>query len=323
MLGDDGDVGPYCTYQPSTSNPGCVAADMVEYTVQVKKGLTFTPTSVVFDLVKEGTDGAYISWSYTVDNSESDITAYSAPKTQIRRNNNANPSAPLTHNETITATGGKKVTLRLYVSNVANNRKMSMGNIKINGIIDGTVQFTVLNEAGLATFSNAQNLKIKTENVKAYKAAVNGVTITLTELDGYIPAGTGVILSGEAGTTVEFEAPASEVTSANVTGNDLKATTKADGTLETKPSSGNVYALNGDKFLEYTPDSFVAYKAYIAVEGPSANEYHIVFADAEQGSETSIESIEASTQSLTFDLNGRRATGKGLQIMNGKAVFVK
>lgn len=180
-----------------------------------------------------------------------------------------------------------------------------------------------LNSKGLATFSVVHNLSIKTEGVKAYKAAVNGVTITLTELDGYIPAGTGVILRGEAGATVGFEAPASGVTDADVTGNVLKATTKADGTLETKPSSGNVYALNGDKFLEYTPDTFVANKAYIAVEGPAANELHIVFADAEQGNTTGIESIEAAAQTLTFDLNGRMATVRGLQIKNGKAVFVK
>jgi len=136
----EGKVGPYVTYLPSTSNPGCVATDMVEYTVEVKKGLTFTLSSVSFDLVKEGTDGAYITWSYTVDDVEGARVAYDSPKTQIRRNNDANPSAPLTHLEEISgATAGQKVTLRLYVSNVANNKKMSMGNIKINGTVNGEV----------------------------------------------------------------------------------------------------------------------------------------------------------------------------------------
>lgn len=133
-------VGPYCVYQPSTSNPGCVATDMVEYTVKVKKGLTFTLTNVQFDLVKEGTDGAYITWSYTVDEQEGDKVAYDSPKTQIRRNNNANPDAPLTHNETISgAAGGQVVTLRFYLSNVANNKKMAIGNVNINGTINGEV----------------------------------------------------------------------------------------------------------------------------------------------------------------------------------------
>lgn len=138
-LGKEGTVGPYCTYQPATSNPGSSTTDMIEYTIQVKKGLTFTPTSVSFDAVKEGTDNAYFSWSYTVDGAESDINAYSDATNQIRRNNDANPSAPLNHVEKITATGGQKVTLRIYISNVANNKKMSIGNVKINGTIDGTV----------------------------------------------------------------------------------------------------------------------------------------------------------------------------------------
>lgn len=138
-LAAEGTVGPYATYQPGTSNAGCVAADMVEYTVETKNGISFTLTSVSFDLIKVSTDNAYISWSYTVDGVESDIVGYSNPKTQIRRNNDANPSAPLTHLEQISgASAGKKVTLRLYVSNVANDKKMSMGNIKICGTVSGT-----------------------------------------------------------------------------------------------------------------------------------------------------------------------------------------
>lgn len=133
-------VGPMCTYQPATSNPGCVPTDMIEYTVKLQKGLTITPTSVSFDAVKEGTDNAYFSWSYTIDGVESDIVNYDNPKEQIRRNNNANPSAPINHNEAITAEGGRVMTLRLYISSVANNKKMSLGNIKINGIISGTVE---------------------------------------------------------------------------------------------------------------------------------------------------------------------------------------
>lgn len=89
------------TYQPTTSNAGCVADHMIEYKVVLKKGLTFTPTGVEFDAVKEGTDNAYFSWAYTIDGTESEVVAYDKPKEQIRRNNNANADAPLTHKETI------------------------------------------------------------------------------------------------------------------------------------------------------------------------------------------------------------------------------
>ena len=137
-----GDItaGPYVQYTPITTNPGCVNTDMIEYTVDMKKGVTFTPTSVEFDAVKKGTDNAYFSWSYTIDGEEGKITTYSDPKNQIRRDQNQNPSAPLTHIEAITgAKAGKKFTLRFYISNVANNKAMAIGNIKIKGTMDGEV----------------------------------------------------------------------------------------------------------------------------------------------------------------------------------------
>lgn len=133
-------AGTYVCYVPSTSNPGCVETDMIEYTVKMAKGITFTPTSVEFDAVKDGTDGAYFTWSYTIDGKESAKNAYSDPVAQIRRNNNANPNAPITHTEQISATeGGREFTLRFYISNVANNKKMNIGNIKINGTVNGTI----------------------------------------------------------------------------------------------------------------------------------------------------------------------------------------
>lgn len=126
-------------YQPSTDNAGCVSGDMIEYKIKVKKGLEFKPTSVVFDAVKVGTDNAYFSWSYAIDGVESDIVAYSDPKTQILRNNNANTDAPLTHNEEIsTDAAGREFALRFYISNVASNKEMCIGNIKINGVVNGT-----------------------------------------------------------------------------------------------------------------------------------------------------------------------------------------
>jgi len=181
-----------------------------------------------------------------------------------------------------------------------------------------------INSKGYATFSAGKNLKVKTEGVTAHKAAVNGEEIILTQLDleKYIPAGNGVILKGVDGTQVEFEAPDASDDSADMTGNDLKATTKADGSLATKEDDS--WALNGNEFLQFTGEEYTANRAYLVHEtGATANELHIVFADAEQGSETSIETVSAGTQTLTFDLNGRRATAKGLQIKNGKAVFVK
>lgn len=171
--------GPYVTYQPATGNPGNVPGDMIEYKITMKKGITFTPTSVAFDAVKEGTDNAYFSWSYTVDGKEGNVVAYSDPKNQIRRNNDANPSAPLTHDESITSDGGRVVTLRFYISNVANNKKMSIGNIKVNGKVNG--------EAEVRAF---KNFKVDFRHSEGYVVTEpatglpEGVTIDGTFHDG-------------------------------------------------------------------------------------------------------------------------------------------
>ena len=165
---------PLMTYQPSTGNPGCVSGDMVEYKIKLKKGLTFKPTSVSFDAVKEGTDNAYFSWSYTVDGTEGDIVAYSTPKEQIRRNNNANPTAPYTHEETINANGGREFTLRFYMSNVDSSKKMSIGNIKINGVVNGTAEGRAFKNFAIDMTANPYRVTVPADGVLPDGVKVEG-----------------------------------------------------------------------------------------------------------------------------------------------------
>lgn len=173
---------------------------------------------------------------------------------------------------------------------------------------NGPVELEVsLNTAGYATYSCNIATTIKTTGVKAYKAAVDGETITLTELTGNIPAGTGVILYGEsAGTQVEF-AVATSGEDADVTGNDLKATIKADGTLVT--FEANTWALgDGNEFLFYTGSTYIPNRAYLVHEAANAN-MRIVFADSET---TSISNAVS---------NGASVEGKFL--VNGNIVIIK
>lgn len=162
----------YVVYRPNTGNPGCVPTDMIEYTVKLQKGLTLSPTSVTFDAIKDGTDNATFSWSYTLDGAESQISKYSDPQNQIRRNNNANPSAPLTHTEAVS--GECRVfTLRFYISDVANNKKMAIGNIKIDGTVSGQVEERAF-----------KNFKIDFRNEAGYTV--------LEPADGVLPQGVAV-----------------------------------------------------------------------------------------------------------------------------------
>ena len=112
---------------------------MIEYTIKMQKGTTFTPTSVSYDAVKVGTDGLTFSWSYTIDGTESDITTIS--KDNIVRNNNSTGTPALRHTETITdAEAGQVVTVRFYASGVGSGKSVAIGNIAINGLVNGTVE---------------------------------------------------------------------------------------------------------------------------------------------------------------------------------------
>ncbi|MCH5310407.1 MAG: Ig-like domain-containing protein [Prevotella sp.] len=126
-------------YTPTVSNAGNVESVMIEYRVKPKAGITFKPTKVSFDAVKVGTDGAYFSYSYTTDGTESDVTAVAA--NTILRNNNANAAtAQLNHSIDIAADAATEFTFRFYISNTANDKNIALSNIVIMGIVNGTVE---------------------------------------------------------------------------------------------------------------------------------------------------------------------------------------
>lgn len=164
------------SYKPSTSNPGCVAGDMIEYKIKLKKGLSFTPTSVVFDAVKVGTDNAYFSWSYAIDDLPGDTVHYSDPKNQIRRNNNANTEAPLIHDEAINADGlsGREFALRFYISSTANNKEMCIGDIKINGVVSGTEQLRAFKDFAIDFTSDPYTVTLPANGILPEGVTVEG-----------------------------------------------------------------------------------------------------------------------------------------------------
>ncbi len=123
------------TYAPSTASAGNVAGVMIEYSVEMLSGVKFQLKSVAYDAIKDGTDNASYSWSYTVDGTESAITTVS--KDDLLRNSNTSGTPPLRHEETITASAGQKVTVRFYVSGFSSGKKFALSNIEIEGFISG------------------------------------------------------------------------------------------------------------------------------------------------------------------------------------------
>lgn len=137
-FGTSGVYSDMAAWQPGTSTKDTISTDdMVEFSVKMKKGVTFTPTSVSYDAIKNGTDNATYSWSYTLDGVESEVV--DMPDANVLRDK-AGSTASLNHVETISAGGVRTFTFRIYLSKCANNKKISIANVKLNGKLNGEVE---------------------------------------------------------------------------------------------------------------------------------------------------------------------------------------
>ena len=161
-------------------------------------------------------------------------------------------------------------------------------------------------------------------NTTAYIAAVNGSSVTLTEVtDGIIPANTAVVLKATSG---NFDLTRTGTASTfNFTGNELKGgSTVADGkvayTLAAKSGVVGFYkfagaALNPNKaHLEITPTNAPEYLGFdentTAINEHEFNESH----------ELSGEWYDLQGRKIA---NGQKPNAKGLYIVNGRKIVIK
>jgi len=171
-------------YKPNSSNAGNVEGVMVEYRVKMAPGLTFKPTSVSYDCVKVGTDGATYSWGYVVDETASTITDVDAATT-LRNNGSNSATAQLNHTLDMSNAGeGNVFAMRFYISKTANNKNICIGNVKINGIVNGTVQ-TVTMYSFAATAAPAEGGSVSIYPTGDTFEAGAELTLTATRNFGY------------------------------------------------------------------------------------------------------------------------------------------
>lgn len=186
-----------------------------------------------------------------------------------------------------------------------------------------------LNSEGYATFSFPFDVEISGEGVAAYTATLNTSTntITCTKIaDGKVPAGTGVLLYGEANALVTLTKL--DVAPAALSDNDLIGTTKADGSLMAKDGEKFQYVLSGDTFKKFTGTDFTPGKAYFETDAAvSAPSFNIVFFDDGTTGISEMQGAGEKTQGteVFYNLNGQRVAQptKGLYIVNGKKVIIK
>ena len=129
----------------------------VEFKFKPTTGVTVTPKTLSFDIVKDGTGDPNI-WVECVQGS---TTTSIAENEAIRRNNAETPSEhksyDLTALSTIVATTGETA-IRIFIGKLGNTKQVAIANVKVEGKVDGTIQkfTTVYNiaEAMMAAPSN-------------------------------------------------------------------------------------------------------------------------------------------------------------------------
>ena len=182
---------------------------------------------------------------------------------------------------------------------------------------------------GYATFSAAEDYKVTTEGVSAYKAtSKSGNYIILTEISD-IPANTGVVLYGEGKSNAVLE-PVASATS-DVTGNMMKPNVTA--TVLPKESDGcKNYLLGLDRtdssVCVFRPTSgngtLKAGRAYLALPIESSGvKYFIGF---EEDDATAIEETLSNSPlkgENIYNLAGQRLEKmqRGVNIVNGKKIL--
>lgn len=186
--------------------------------------------------------------------------------------------------------------------------------------------------AGYATFACTEALDLSTlpDGLTAYRAVVNGKTVTFKPISQAVPANTGLLLKGA--NNGNYEIPIASSGAEVEGGNAFLVNT--EGTTFSRDDNYYYFGLKKDSFTFGTFDpsnvAIPANKAYLKIvksafdSSSSARELNLLFEEESTRVDASPVNRE-KTNSEVYDLQGRRVVkpGKGLYIVNGKKVMVE
>ena len=225
---------------------------------------------------------------------------------------------------------------------VSEYHAVSAGDVVITGSADlrfFKVEFVptevsvTISSAKYATFSSTQKLNFTgVEGLTAYKATTtDGSSVTLEDVTGIVPAGTGLLLKGNEAT---YYIPVSTAAAtADVTGNKLQSTATTAHNIE----DGEV----GRAFVFGSLNKVVGFykaaegktigegKSYLLLDTPLAKDVEFlsfVFGDEEQGETDGIKAVSTKVENgVRYNLAGQKvgADYKGIVIVNGKKYLRK
>ncbi len=186
--------------------------------------------------------------------------------------------------------------------------------------------------AGYATFACTEALDLSTlpDGLTAYRAVVDGKTVTFKPISQAVPANTGLLLKGANNGNYEITIANS---GAEVEGGNAFLVNTA-GTTFSADNDYYYFGLKKDTFTFGTFDpatvAIPANKAYLKIAKSAfpagARELSLVFEEESTGMDASLVNSEKRIlNSEIYDLQGRRVVKpvKGLYIVNGKKVMVE
>ena len=171
--------------------------------------------------------------------------------------------------------------------------------------------------AGYATYCSTKALDFTGTGLTAYIAKKSGTEVSF-EAKTKIPANTGFLLKGDAGTYYIPDASETD----DVTGNAFVGLT-----AQTDVDAGSFVLMNGDEgvgFYKATqPFTLGAHTAYLSALSSSRS-----FIGFNENMTTGVDDVSSKTEDVrgvVYDLSGRRVAQptKGLYIVNGKVVVMK
>ncbi len=190
-----------------------------------------------------------------------------------------------------------------------------------------------ISAAGYATFSSTEKLNFTgIDGLTAYKATTTGEnSVTLEDVTGIVPAGTGLLLKGAANT---YYIPVSTAdATADVDGNKLQSTATAEYTV-TGEETGTAYVFGSlDDVVGFykaaAGKTIGVGKSWLLVPGTGAKDVEFlsfVFGDEEQGETDGIKAVSTKVENgVRYNLAGQKvgADYKGIVIVNGKKYLRK
>lgn len=189
------------------------------------------------------------------------------------------------------------------------------GDIVAGNAVDGVYWATYYNSAA--------NMKADA-NTTVYKAAVNGSSLTLTEIDDK------VINAGEAVILKSTGANVSMITQAAASADDYSGNALEGVNVATAPAGGYKYYVLSNEgstlgFYHYTGATLGANKAFIKVANSTAPEFYAFDFSGEATGINKLNVKRGTWNGEVYNLAGQRVAQptKGLYIVNGKKVVIK